>query len=713
MRFFLLLLLFPFFVSADTDKLLENIMGGGVTVDLREPTYCDGVLTTEKGGVICTPDIRIQARKISYMRKSGTSNSISYIIAEDDLILEFNGYVFVGNRLEYDFERHSGTLYEGRTAIEPWFFGGDIIHLLPDGSYRIQNALITTSEDVNPEWGVEAKSATLTKNSQAFAKNVRFRISNTSLLWLPFFRINLNSIFDSPIRYEVRAGSQGPRVSVAYEIFSWNRFRTFARVDYRLERGWGGGIETEYLSEDHSESLETVNFIARDAKSNSPHNVRIRYRFQGAYVNEVKDKNVTIEAYWDKLSDKEMATDYRERGLDIEEAGRTQLLIRKQTDWWITNLTTRVRINNFQTLKQELPSIETNIIPFEIGSTGILSQNQVSASFLDFKYANSVPEAHDYQSTRLHVSERLYRPFVTGPFTTTPEIGGLMIFEGNSPRNHPSWVGLGLMAVQTETRIYKFYDCCKHVLRPYTRYEYYTSPTTSPNDHYIFDIDDGWYRLNMVRFGFANNFYFKDHFGLMNRYFEADLFSFAFFNSSTIPETIPKLYGRLSWNSLSTLRHRIDTAWDFEERQLDHFNFRTDWTIARNAAIAAEYRHRSAYSWRKADPYNFFLDAYRSVDRLRHSQLSDRRDTILLHAYYRFLPTWAIEVESRHGFGRRREPNYNEYEVTLFTTLRSAWNIKVSYQHLEDDDRFTFAISLGMNRPSTQVDDSLIPKIEF
>jgi len=703
----------PLSLIADSENLLETIMTGGVSVNLRDPTFNDGVLTTTAGGVITAPEIRIQARHIIYTRKKIDDQLVVTIEAEEDLILEFNSRIFVGNRLEYDFSAKSGVLYQGRTGMEPWYFGGDTIYLQPDGNYLIQNAFVTTSENVRPEWGIFAEKATVIDHDQIKASKVQFRIFDIPVLRLPSFKMNLNSIFDNPIHYEVRAGSQGPRISVAYEIFSWERFKVFARLDYRLQRGWGGGFETSYHSADHKEKHETINFIARDAKSSAPHHVAIRYRFQGFYHKQMDSDKVTIDLSWDKLSDKEMATDYKERGLDIEAAGRTQLLVRKEADWWITNFTTRVRVNGFQTLKQELPCLETTIMPFELGESGVISQNKFSASYLDFKYADSIRDSDGYRSTRLTSSHQLYKPIPIGQFTATPEAGGLMIFEGSSPQHKPRFVGLGLFAFELDTRLHNFYRDFKHVCRPFARYEYYTAPTTSPNDHYIFDIDDGWYRLNMVRFGIDQSFYLKDGNGLIYRFLEADIWANAFFDSHTIPQTIPKAYGRFIWNSFPTLRHTCHTGWDFEEQQLDHFNFRTDWTVNSDAAIGVEYRHRSAYDWRKADPNNFFLDAFRSVSELRHSQLSDRRDTVLLHLFYRFLPTMAVEFESRHGWNRRHQPAYNEFEVSWLAALRASWNVKVSYQHLEDDDRITFAITLGSKRPDQKNYDSLIPFLNF
>lgn len=741
-RFLFIFIIFPLFIyGAENKELIGDCLINGINVDLREPVFENGVLKTENGGVIEGSDIRIQARKIQYVRKGQGDETIVTIEAEGDLIVEFNQYVFVGEKLEYDFSKRSGILYDGRTALEPWFFGGERVYLNADRSYVIHNAFVTTSENYNAEWGIYAEVAKVTEHHLLSSKNVQFRAGRFPLLWLPKFKANLNSIFDQPIRYEARAGSQGPRISIAYQIFSWENLKTFARVDYRLQRGFGGGIENYYESPDRLEKFESINFMARDAKSGPNHEVALRYRFQGVYSKEIIDKKITIDLMYDKLSDKLMATDYKERGLDIEAAGRTQFTVRKESDFWITNFLTRARINGFQTIKQELPTLATNFIPFVIGNTGIISENQLKVSYLDFSYASSV-NSHDYRSSRLAASHRLYKPLTFGPVTVTPEIGGLAILEGNSPeKGGSSLVGLGIFAMEAETRVHKFYNDYKHVIRPFARYEYYTFPTSSPQDHYIFDIDDGWYRLNILRFGLSQNFYFKDSQGLINRFFEADLWSNAFFNTNTIPNVIPKVYSKLAWNSLHTLRHTCWTAWDFQENQLDHFNLRTEWTAGPNSAISAEYRHRSAYDFRKADPYNYFINAFHSVNFLRDTAMSDRRDTFLLHFFYRLHPNWSVEFESRHGWNRRhkwvcidckhsqkgtyhscksdenlvrrRQPAYNEFEVDLRGTFWSAWNVKLSYQHLEDDDRFTFAVSLGLHPPDKAEYDSFIPKLQF
>lgn len=688
-----------------------DVQSTGINVDLREPVYSNGVVTTEKGGVITGPDLRIQAMFITYTRRVEDGTPVHAIVAEGDLMLEFGDYIFVGDRLEYDFHTKTGVIYNGRTMAEPWFFGGSLIYLCEDGSYNFENCFVTTSENRNTDWELFAESASLSDGYMVRARNIRLKIFNIPVLWAPSFCANLNTIFDSPVRYNVKWGSrQGHRFGLIYELFSWNRLKAFLRLDYRLKRGLGGGIETRYLSEDHKTSFQSINYAARDSSIIHP-GQRLRYRFLGIGDSLLMNDKVTVHLSYDKLSDIDMPTDYNDRGLDLGIAERTELLIRRQEDRWISNLVTHVRINNFQTIKQELPTFATSWRPFEFGSTGIIADNSFKASYLDFSYGNNQLNVHDYSSTRLELSPLFYRNFSAGMINITPEVGGVLLAYGNSPRHAAKWLTLGKFGLDINTQFWRHFSHCKHVVTPYIDYSYYTMPTVSPNDHYIFDIEDGWYRLNMMQFGLAQSIYCKQEDGYIMRRLYADLWANTFFDTHTFSAAIPKVYGNVMFNSFSFLRHNLETAWDFQNRVLDHYNISTEWTINADIAVAAEYRHRSPFDWRKADHTNFILDSFRSISELRHSQLSDRRDTLLFHIFYRFHPNWAFEFKSRHGWNRMYEPAYNEFEIDLLGTLPSAWNLKLSYQHREDDDRVSIYMTIGIKRPNCGC--ACIPSLEF
>lgn len=682
----------------DDDAIaLNEDFEAGITVDLRNPEFDGGVLTTHEGGVVEGPGIRIQARHIIYAKQDG----IHKIEATDDVIIQYGEYLFVGEHVEYDFVTKTGVIYGGRSGIAPWYFGGRIFFLLPDGNYEVYDGYVTTSQDVNPGWKIETGYAKMTGGRFFNAKEVKFRFGRYPLFYLPRFKMDLNAIFDNPIRYNFRwGGKEGPRFGIIYEVIKWNRFRALLRFDYRITRGPGGGFETHYKSPDRTHRFEMINYFARDSSIEDPKQ-RFRYRFQGVHHRSLQQRKLTFDLSWDKLSDQYFATDYNDKGLELHTAGRTQLRIRKEQTNWIANLLTRVRVNNFQTIKQELPTFEASLHPMTIGNTGIITENLFKASYLDFVYANDQCHSTDFNSPRLEARNMFYRPFHYGCFNFTPHAGLIAIYYGNTPERHSLWATAGLFGGELNTNLHRFFGPYKHVVTPYARYDFETYPTAPPNEHYIFDITDGQYRLNMVRFGLRNNFYVKYPDSCVHRLLNFDLFANAFLDTPTVPGTIPKIYSSLTWLPTTRLKQSFDIAWDFAHNELDHINIRNEWTVSNNMALALEYRHRDRYDWRKVQKQNFILDSFRSVNALAHSQLSDRRDTLLLHFFWKYAPTWAFEFQSRSGWNRLTQPRYNEYVVNLIGTLSSAWNISLSYRHKEDEDRVAVYMTVGINRPDS------------
>jgi hypothetical protein len=698
---FIILLIYSVpLIGSSREELICELFASGVTVDLREPTYIEGVIKTEQGGVITSPNMRIQGMNITYTRKIIDGLPVLNVVVEGDILLEYYNYVFVGERLEYDFQTKTGVMINGRSAIEPWFFGGERIDLLADGTYVIINGYITTSENLDNEWQIKVENAVISDDQFLRAKNIQLRLGNIPVLWLPCFNANLNYIFDTPLKWRVRwGGSQGPRVGFIYEIFTWKEFKVLLRLDYRLTRGLGGGIETAYETPDNHERFYTSNYVARDSSIEDP-DEQIRFRFAGIYDNRINDDKFRISLTYDKLSDRDMETDYYDKGLELKTALRTQLNIHHQMDeTWITNFYTRVRLNYFQTVKQELPTLYETFHPFELGSSGIMAENRLKIGYLDFKYANGLKNVFDYNSTRSEFRNRLYRPFYIGPLTSTPHVGIVGIHYGNSPGGASEWLALGTLGCEVNTHVSRLFGHLKHSIEPYAQYNYYTYPTVKPTEIYIFDINDGWYHLNMLRFGCRNLIYRKNTDGFVSRYLYTDLYAYSFFNTPTLRQSIPKIYGKIVWDIFSNLRYTVTTAWDLERNYINHINVRADYTFDENLAFATEYRHRSPFAWRKADETNFVLDSFRTETQLRVSAVSDRRDTFLFHTFYRFHPNWAIELESRTGWNRMRERSYNEYEVDLLTTLGRAWHFKFSYQHRENDNRIAVYINVGVRPP--------------
>lgn len=670
-----------------------------LVIDLKNPVFSHGVITTQEGGVVSGPGIRIQARAIEYTNKIENGIRIQKIVAEGDLMMEYSGRAFVGDRLEYDFISKAGELSHGKTFVDMWFLGGDKIELKEDGSFFISNAFITTCESQENTWEINAQTVKITEEKLLSAKNIRFRFFKVPLFWLPAFRSNLKAFSDSPIRYKlIWDKGLGPRVTMRYRVYSWRDLNLFLRLDYRLKRGFGGAVESEYFSPDGATTFVTRSYGAHDKifpNEKGPH----RYRFQGLYHTHTKNEKTQVHLTWDKLSDTRMVSDFRSDDFEINTEKRTRLLITHQLDDAFFNLSVQPRFNRFDSIDQELPRFSIGVRPFELVNSGIISTNYVNLGYLDYVYANDLRNQFHLRglksatrSGRLEARSELYRPFHLGHFTFTPAVGGIGIFYSNNPASHPTGQGIFSYGFAGQTRLMRRYSKLRHITEPYFEFQGLTSPTTALSHHYYFDIQDGYNQLNQLKVGWKNTFFTSKQSSFLPTIF-TDLYTLAFFGKRAFAQTLPKTYFSVGWNRPSYVI-KSGVAWNNEEKLWDYANVATDVTINEDIAFGLEFRHRSKYDWRKADHTNFIVDVSRPIPELLSSPMSDGRDTLLTRFFVRLAPKWTFQIQSRHGWGRRHEPRYNAGKIDLYTMLTCSWRLRLGYERMPNDNRFSTSVSL-------------------
>ncbi|MBI5272803.1 MAG: hypothetical protein HY861_02335 [Chlamydiia bacterium] len=668
-----------------------------IIVDLRNPTYKNFVLQTTEGGVIKNSEIRIQAQNIEYTRSMEQETPIHRIYASGDLMIQYNGKVFTGNRLEYDFIAHSGTVYQGKTFSSLWYIGGEKIDLKSDGSYEVENASITSSENKDSFWDLFATKVEALNHDLFISKNVQFRLFKVPTFWLPSLKLNLKKSHDPIIRYTLNWDKgQGPRVGARCQLYSWQDFSLFGRLEYRWSTGWGGAVETEYFPPQGQATCVTRSYVGTDRLETAP-NKQFRFRLEGAHHWSSLNGKTSSALTWDKYSDVRMPSDFKSEDFEVGAAKQTLFWVHHQEPFAIVNFKTRPRVNLFESIKQDLPTLYLHFLPRTIGPFGILSSLWAKASYLDFAYSDQLasgglPSPTDYRSGRFEVREKLQVPLHWGPCVVTPNVGAIGILYTNSASHQVKPLGLFTYGLDIAARARRAYSASQHVVEPYASLASLTKPTVSPDAHYIFSIQDGYNQINQIQAGIRNQIFSIERVS-RGSWFTADLYANAFFSDPTIPQFIPRLYLLLSWN-LPSLDVSIHNAWNFRNQVLDFFNARARWTISENIALTVEGRYRSEYDWRKADHENFILDVTRSETQLLLSPLSDRRITILSDLFIRLSPFWECHLQSHHGFYRFTEDPYNEFKIDLFTWITTALKLRISYSHTDKDDRVTGGISL-------------------
>lgn len=667
-----------------------------IQVNLKEPVFSNGVLKTNAGGILTAPGIRIQAQNIEYSNKTEEGQKTTTLIAEGDLLLEYEGKLFVGSKLTYNFTTHTGSLTDGRTVEGFWFVGGDKIDLEPNGGYLIYNAFITTCENQEPFWKIQSHRVHISNDYLLSASKIRLDFFDLPVFWVPSFKSNLKMLADPPIRYKVVWDKGlGPRATVRYRVFSWEDFNLFTRLDYRLMKGLGAGLESEYFSKDARTVFVTRSYGAYDKVVYDEHGLK-RYRLQGLLTHESEDQKTFTHLTYDKFRDLKMLSDFPSTDFEIDTQKRTRLLIQHQETMAFGTLLIQPRINPFDSINQQLPLIKAGVKPFELGPTGIISENSISAGYLDYIYAHELvhayPVLHETHAARLETKNRIYRPFSAGPIHFTPNLGIAAIFYNNNPAGNGAGQGVLTYGGDLHSLLYRDYTKYKHFLKPYFEYKGLSRPKASLNQHYTFSIDDGLYQLNSLKMGLSNSLYLKNT-TFFSPSLDLDLYTYAFFNDKTFSKTCPKGYLSLTLSDLSYLLN-AQTCWNFQENLLDFCNLRSDVTVNEHIAFVLEFRHRSRFDWRKADHENFILDMARSIPELENSGLSDKRNTFLSKLQFKISPKWSCHFSSHYGWGRLFEPSYHSFKIDLLTLLASHWGLKCSYLHTTNDDRVSVQMQI-------------------
>ena len=665
----------------------------GVTIDLKDPSYADGLFRTTEGGVVSTEGVRIQAKTIVYERQTG-EREVSRVTAEGQLLLLYGDKQFIGRRLEYDFIEKSGVLYNGRAAAGIWIVGGERIELRPDGSYQVLCGFLTTCEESPRDWEIRCRRMDIYSGEKVYAKHVEFRAGSMPFFYVPSYTANLARTVDIPIETKVSVGgTPGTRASFRYRAWDWNDFQCYLRLDLLLRRGLGGGVDTDWKSPSGLGTLSTRNYMAHDLSIEDP-TLRMRYRFNGLYKHQFPHHNVRLHGIYDKVSDNEVPTDYSNHSFDLPTARLTYFSAVKEEENWIGRVTSRVRINSFQTVNQELPSADVLIRPLSLA--GVISETRVQGAYLDYVMGNQISTRVDYHSGRLCAQQALYAPLAWRGMVLTPRAGVTAIGYSNSPASASPTDLLLMAGGELQTSFHKVYGQKKHIVKPYADYAFVSNPSSRFLDHYIFSIQDGFANISMLRFGLQNQLFTQSEEGRLRPLVDLDLYANAFFQMGGIGRAIPKYYAHVTAYPLPTVSFYLHTAWNDEYRVIDHSKVGFGWTLSETLAFNVDYLSRSRFDWRKADTQNFVVDLLRSQEELLASPLSDRRDTLLFRGFCRLTPTWACELRTRNGWRREDQPNYFEFKINLLGRLSCQWKVKLSFEHhVDGDNRFSLGVHLG------------------
>jgi hypothetical protein len=679
--------------SFSNEKSLSSIpehFKTNVHLDLKNPNYAKGTFQTQEGGIVKGNDYRIQAKEIYYHRDNNTTPPTETIKAQEALMMDYGDYQFVAKRLEFNISKNEGTLYQAETKIQGWYIGGEKIDLLSDGSFFIENAHITSCESQDKDWEIKIDKVLISKERIVNAENFKIFFGKIPLFWLPKVKTSISTMLDAPVSYKASfGGGQGPRVGIKYRFFSSPTLNTFFHLDYRLKRGFGSALSAQYKKENRE--FFTRNYIAYDTSILDPEK-RHRFRFEGNYKDLIYKDKVETKLQYDRLSDREVVTDFYDKNFNLEKPLRTELSVYYPEDKWKASLEARIKVNPFQSVLEETPKISIAIHPYKIGKSPFISVSNASISYLTYKFADTTSSPSNYESLKLSLQEELYAPFYFKDFIFTPNVKLLGLVYTNGPEDTVNQQTVAKFSGTLNRSWYRMYGKYRHSITPYTQYTYLWTMNNPFAKHYLFDINDAYVPLNMLKMGAQSSIYTKRR-GQPKELFGGDLYTIAFFNQNTMKTTFQRIYLSFNWHPFESLYNKINFSWDTQHHTIAHYNYHLSYAINENIALDMELLHRSKWDWRKANYENYMLNVYQNENSLLNSSLSDARNSFITRAAFRLGPTTTFNLITRNGWGRNNQRAYQEWRSELSQILYCTWKVDLYYLYTEAEKRIGANVS--------------------
>ncbi|AAC67946.1 Organic solvent tolerance protein OstA [Chlamydia trachomatis] len=647
-----------------------------------------GIMDVEDGVLHIHDDLRLQANK-AYV-ENRTDCGIK-IVAHGNVMVNYRGKILICDYLEYYEDTDSCLLTNGRCSLYPWFIGGSTITISPS-SIIIHKGYISTSEGPQKHICLSGDYLKYSSDSVLSMGPSRLSICNTPVLLLPQISIMPMEIPKPPITFRGGSGGfLGSYLGVSYSPISKKHCSTTLFLDGFFKHGIGLGYNMRFSSQENpSNAINIKSYYAHRLAIDSS-GAKDRYRLHGDFTFSKERAHLAGEFH---LSDSwETVVDIFPNNFSLKNTGPTEVSLSWRDNNLFGKMTSSVKVNSFQNVKQELPQAILHHRPVRIRRSRIFLENRLEAGFLDFHFSSNIPGSN-FSSWRFSSAHKVYRGLVLPIGTLTPSLSGTAIYYTRMLSPNAAHCQLsGSLSFDYRVALQKEYRHARHIVEPFCSFLKTTRPVLSSDEPHIFSIKDAFHSINLLHVGLESKVLNKhstpSHLKLWTTYI---------FDEPHAKDTFPKT---ACWFSLPlTLQNTLslDAEWIWKKSRWDHLNVIWEWILNDNLGLTLEFLHRSKYGFIKCAKDNYTLDVSRSLDTLLASPLSDRRNLITGKLFVRPHPHWNYNLNLRYGWHRPDSPSYLEYQMILGHKIFEHWQLFSVYEKREADKRCFFYLKLDKRK---------------
>ncbi|MCU0786668.1 MAG: hypothetical protein MUC91_00515 [Verrucomicrobia bacterium] len=634
---------------------------GQVTYDMATGrSICTGGVMVRHGDTVLTADT------VSVDEKTGDT------LAEGDVRIQYQGQIWVGDRIQYNFFSRKMRAEDFRTGAPPLFAAGKGLEGdTTNNVYDARNALITTDDYESPFTLVRAKSIRVIPGDSITARHATVYLGKVPVFYWPYYTRKIGQRQNQFLFLPGYKSDYGAFLFTGYQWYLNDQLDFTLHTDYRSERGpgvgpdlnfdyghWGKGGISYYYTYDRDPG--------EDASGQEIDNNRqvLFFDYRGN-----PGTNLYVKGQFSYESDSTFRQEFFETAYQADPQPITFGQIRQLWSDVTLEMYAQPRVNNFYETVERLPEVRLNVLPTPVGTLPLVYESVNSFGYYDrlFAETNNVPSQMDFDGGRVDTWQQLSVPFnLFGWLNVVPRVGGRATYytatESGVTNTAEGWRTVFNTGVAVSTKASRVWpgarsktfeiDGLRHIVQPQINYAYVPTPDREPSSLPQFDYE-------------------------LQSFFPLPI-DFPDFNSidAITAENVVRLGLRNKLQTKRALGVQDAVGWDvFIDWNLDPENQSARWSNLYSDLIL---RPRTWLTLQSQVQFN-----------VQSGQFEQALNTITLNPGTR----WSVGVsqwylrESYWGGTADEEPGNSTFSTRFYYRFNENWGFRMSHQFNETDGR--------------------------
>jgi len=625
--------------------------------DSKDVKFKGNIVTYIDQVQISYGDVMLNADRVEYNTKTKEARAVG-----NALLIQGDEFI-ASDSITYNFETGKGLAEYGLSASEPWYAWGEKIYKVDEGKYEIVRGYLTTSDQLDPQWRLKARKATVYVNDKIVAKDVVLYFGKVPVLWLPAY---IYSISDdgSPLNIVMGHNSRwGAFILVSYSWFL-DYVKPTLHLDYREKNEFATGVDLDIYGPGQGRGKLQTYYIDDQHRELDDGSVITDERYRVSFRQDQPLTN-NIYGYLElhKLSDIDLLEDFYRDEHDLEVHKESFLSVTQYDPNYTINVFARPKINDFYNVLEKLPEISFDVREQPIGGSSFYYSSASSLAYLEQNFADDSPDT-DFDSSRVDSLQQFsYPDKYFGWLNIIPRVNLRGTYYSDGEVESDLLRGVITTELEFFTKLFRVWDTenpeadidgIRHVLEPRVVYTYRPTPNKEPEELLQFDRIDSVDQRNAFKLDLRNKIQTKRHGGVWDL---VDLDTFVF------------LFPDEEDNEGNTLS---DFFFDLELRPSRHFYIDADAQYDPNDGRLDEFNTQLTYYDRD----------YWSVN-LEHRFRDDENNLLAAGLFYQLSPEWAFRAYSRYEF---EDSDLEETQISLIRD-HNVWETSLTYRVREDENQ--------------------------